>query len=246
MLTPEEYYWARLLQELRKHLGWTQAQLANSLGVTVTTVSRWERGQVIPRPVYQEKILKLWEESTRPRGFPYYYRDHTVILELEASGQRAIVRAQKTIVVTAPILREFPWELFCDGEVGNVRVSPGHISREFKEAAKVYKVQDFEKELRAGQVLTISLEWEALDSFLSEHEWNAIEIIVPTEHCKMIVRFPKERPPKEYSITGLLLGQRLQIQNPVEKIETKEGIVELHWEIDNPEFNATYTLSWVW
>ncbi len=34
------------LRRLRKRLAWTQAQLAEALGVTRNTVARWERGEL--------------------------------------------------------------------------------------------------------------------------------------------------------------------------------------------------------
>jgi DNA-binding transcriptional regulator YiaG len=37
-MTPRE------VQTLRRQFGWTQLQLATALGVTVTTVARWEQG----------------------------------------------------------------------------------------------------------------------------------------------------------------------------------------------------------
>ena len=40
--------WAKSIAALRKKLGMTQTELANKLGVTAMTVSRWERGLVEP------------------------------------------------------------------------------------------------------------------------------------------------------------------------------------------------------
>ncbi len=40
------------LYKIRKRLKWTQVKLAKEVGVTVTTLARWERGEVsISEPV---------------------------------------------------------------------------------------------------------------------------------------------------------------------------------------------------
>ncbi|HVF51422.1 MAG TPA: helix-turn-helix domain-containing protein [Pyrinomonadaceae bacterium] len=51
---------AAQVKELRKALGYTQARLAEELGVTPNTVARYERGEFKPSaPVL--KLLKLLE-----------------------------------------------------------------------------------------------------------------------------------------------------------------------------------------
>lgn len=44
--------------------GWTQAELAEQLGMTNVTISRWEKGRVEPSPVFWEKFLEVIGERT--------------------------------------------------------------------------------------------------------------------------------------------------------------------------------------
>ena len=54
-----------LLRGLRSHLGLTQAQLADKLGVAFATVNRWEGGSM-PQRAQQETIMALVRESKMP------------------------------------------------------------------------------------------------------------------------------------------------------------------------------------
>lgn len=55
-----------LLRDLRAHLGLTQTQLAERLGVSFATVNRWEGGGSKPQRAQQEAILTLLRESGLP------------------------------------------------------------------------------------------------------------------------------------------------------------------------------------
>jgi transcriptional regulator with XRE-family HTH domain len=46
----------KLIRELRQELGLTQEELAISLGVTFSTVNRWENGRANPSPVTSNLI----------------------------------------------------------------------------------------------------------------------------------------------------------------------------------------------
>ena len=51
------------IKELRKALGYTQARLAEEVGVRANTVARYERGELRPSPPVT-KLLKLLEMIT--------------------------------------------------------------------------------------------------------------------------------------------------------------------------------------
>lgn len=55
-------YWSLLLAQLRKNKGWSQADLANHIGVSRETVSRWEAEATYPSIKQQKKIGLLAED----------------------------------------------------------------------------------------------------------------------------------------------------------------------------------------
>lgn len=55
------------LKRIRQTLGWTQAQLAEAVGVTGNTIARQERGEVrIPEPV--ARLVRILAEQKRKGG----------------------------------------------------------------------------------------------------------------------------------------------------------------------------------
>ena len=58
---PASGYWPRLISAIRAAKGWKQSQLAEELDSNQETVSRWERGQVMPSKAKQRQIELLAE-----------------------------------------------------------------------------------------------------------------------------------------------------------------------------------------
>ena len=55
------------VQALRRHLGLSQAELADCLGTRQQTISEWERGAYRPRGISRSMLSRIAEEA----GFRY-------------------------------------------------------------------------------------------------------------------------------------------------------------------------------
>jgi len=53
------------LKEVRRKFKLTQEALAHKLGVSFTSVNRWENGQTQPSPLARRQIEELFEEITK-------------------------------------------------------------------------------------------------------------------------------------------------------------------------------------
>ncbi len=49
------------IRELRARVGWTQAELATRVGVTLNAVNRWERGLATPRLAQLERLATVFD-----------------------------------------------------------------------------------------------------------------------------------------------------------------------------------------
>ncbi|HEX3641761.1 MAG TPA: helix-turn-helix transcriptional regulator [Ktedonobacteraceae bacterium] len=56
------------LKAERKERGWSQAEVAEALGVNLSTVRRWERGRAVPYPYYRKKLATLFGKTTEELG----------------------------------------------------------------------------------------------------------------------------------------------------------------------------------
>src|SRR6266481_5013967 len=59
-----------LLRAERIQHGWSQAKLAEALGVDTRTVRRWERGQAVPFPYYRKQLTTLFGKTPEELGLP--------------------------------------------------------------------------------------------------------------------------------------------------------------------------------
>lgn len=57
------------IKQIRKRLRWSQEQLARELGLSFSTISRWERGESHPSPAAQ-RLLKDLVQSALPKTKP--------------------------------------------------------------------------------------------------------------------------------------------------------------------------------
>lgn len=57
------------LQEYRKQKDMTLAEVAEKVGVTEVAISRYERGERIPRPAIMQKIEEITDGFVRPNDF---------------------------------------------------------------------------------------------------------------------------------------------------------------------------------
>lgn len=69
----------RRLQQERIQRNWRQRDLANLLGITPVTVSRWEGGSQQPSPYFREKLCALFGKSPEELGLVSEKRDLTSV-----------------------------------------------------------------------------------------------------------------------------------------------------------------------
>lgn len=59
----------QLLHETRVESGWSQKEVADRIGATTNTVSRWELGVAFPGPYFRTKLCTLFGKSAEELGF---------------------------------------------------------------------------------------------------------------------------------------------------------------------------------
>ncbi len=64
-----------LIREIRLETGLTQEQFASQLGVTCSTMNRWERGRSKPSPLALQKIEQLLEQMSATDLLAKYLAD---------------------------------------------------------------------------------------------------------------------------------------------------------------------------
>lgn len=61
------------IKQIRKQLGWSQERLARELGLSFSTISRWERGETKPSPA-AERLLNQSVQPALPKVKPAHWQ----------------------------------------------------------------------------------------------------------------------------------------------------------------------------
>src|SRR5579864_9222571 len=61
-------FWNELLKDERTQRGWSQRDVADRIGGSTKTISRWERGMSFPGPYNRQKLAKIFEKSVEELG----------------------------------------------------------------------------------------------------------------------------------------------------------------------------------
>ena len=56
------------LKAIRQRLGWSEEQCAHHLGVTYSTLSRWERGEALPKSQLVLHVIDQFIATYQQRG----------------------------------------------------------------------------------------------------------------------------------------------------------------------------------
>src|SRR5882762_2785394 len=67
------------LKAERKRRGWSQTKIAEALGVTTRTVSRWELGLTVPYPYYREQLCALFGKDAKELGLLSDIDEHDIV-----------------------------------------------------------------------------------------------------------------------------------------------------------------------
>ena len=63
------------LRAARKERRWSQANLAEQIGVSTLEIGRWERGEAFPHPSFRQKLLEIFGKSAQELGLVRYAED---------------------------------------------------------------------------------------------------------------------------------------------------------------------------
>ena len=66
-----------LLKQERERHGWSQIHVAERIGSTQVTISRWEKGSAVPGPYYRQKLSELFGRSLAELGLFVEAEQHT-------------------------------------------------------------------------------------------------------------------------------------------------------------------------
>jgi hypothetical protein len=118
--------------------------------------------------------------------------------------------------------------------------SAGSIEESFRDAGYRHVVIGLNRKMQRGDQLRFTVERQAMEAFLQEHEWVETTLARPTKKLRRSIIFPKGRPCRVATLHHK--GREL----PLTIRPLPGGKTLVTFQVDNPEILTPYTVTWTW
>ena len=98
-----------LLRTERMQLGWTQAKVAEVLGISIKTVRRWEQGRSVPYPYHRRQLSVLFGKTVQQLGL-LEGTEQKVVVHTEELEQSSLERLPPALQPTSFLADLIIWE----------------------------------------------------------------------------------------------------------------------------------------
>jgi hypothetical protein len=118
--------------------------------------------------------------------------------------------------------------------------SAGLLKDSFRDQGQRHLVIDLKRSMLRGETLSFNVIREAMAGFTKDDEWVETTVDHPTKRLSRNIIFPKERPCQ----SATLHSDRGEVPLPI--IKLPQGNTLIHFKIDRPLMNTSYTVRWSW
>ena len=197
-------------------------------------------------------IGNLWRIGRRIlRGFAnegiYEVLDYECTLELkDRDGKKAIIHKREKVRYLQDYIIAYEDQAWGDGEILlDYHCSPGVPVDEYRLGHKTYKLISLREFKNKGDVDEFNIEWKMRNGFLKQMGFWGISINHRTNKVTIKVIFPKNRPPRNVSVTESNLQRTRNLGKDSQQI-LADGRSMIVWENTNPRLYEDYILKWEW
>lgn len=197
-------------------------------------------------------VLDVWEFLDELRSKVSYHGMYE-ILEYEATLEFMDEGGEEASLVRHQIIRflqdnvvaihDHAWG---DGKIfADYQCQPGVPVDFYRDGSKYNILISLRETKNRRDVIDLWIERIIKEGFLTDEEWLETEVDHLTEHVKLAVIFPYERPCRRATITQRSTNETVTLDERHFSIMS-DGRQRLTWENSRPKLHDLYTLKWQW
>ncbi len=105
---PNQLPWNELIRKEREQRSWTQAEIAEKIGVGVKTVGRWESGERFPLPLYRRSLSTIYQKTLHELRLDQEPSDNKSLQELPQANEGGLEKGDEHSKVEVVTLHPCP------------------------------------------------------------------------------------------------------------------------------------------